>query len=235
MIHLCPANPVESDHQVNGPATRERPGPGNGKEVPMRPDPTEIPYGYCHCGCGELAPIAKTTHFPRGYVKGQPVRFRTGHHARRDPGWIAEDRGYSTPCHIWQGALDGWGYGCGPMRDGVRCRAHRLAWSTAYGPITAGIHVLHHCDQPACVNVEHLFLGTDADNSDDKVAKGRQAKRARNGKAKLTESDVASIRAATGVGYADLAARFGVSRGHISKLRRGRAWAEDLERERRAG
>ncbi len=193
----------------------------------MRPDPTEIPYGYCHCGCGDLAPIAKSTHRARGYVAGQPVRFRPGHNSRRDPGWLAEDRGYDTPCHIWQGVLDAWGYGRSPMRDRMRRpRAHRLAWTVVNGPIPGDLRVLHHCDQPACVNVEHLFLGTDADNMADMVAKGRQAKRARNGNARLTEADIAAIRAATGVAYPELAARFGVSRSHISDIRCGRAWSE---------
>ncbi len=51
--------------------------------------------------------------------------------------------------------------------------AHRVAWAAAHGPIPPGLWVLHHCDNPRCVNVDHLFLGTVADNNRDMAAKGR--------------------------------------------------------------
>lgn len=57
-----------------------------------------------------------------------------------------------------------------PTRKGY---AHRLAWVQAYGPIPDGLSVLHTCDTRACVNPEHLFLGTHKDNTLDMVAKGR--------------------------------------------------------------
>jgi hypothetical protein len=61
------------------------------------------------------------------------------------------------------------------MIDGVwvKVYAHRLAWEKANGPIPAGMYVCHTCDVPACVNVEHLFLGTQSDNMKDMAAKGR--------------------------------------------------------------
>jgi hypothetical protein len=51
--------------------------------------------------------------------------------------------------------------------------AHRVAWEKVHGPIPQGMQVLHRCDTPLCVNVEHLFLGTNADNQRDKASKGR--------------------------------------------------------------
>lgn len=57
--------------------------------------------------------------------------------------------------------------------NGRPALTHRLAWILANGPIPDGLHVLHHCDNPPCCNLAHLFLGTDADNAADRDAKGR--------------------------------------------------------------
>ena len=77
-----------------------------------------------------------------------------------------------TGCHEWRGTLDGDGYGHLKV-GGKTVKAHRLAWTLANGPIPDGLNVLHHCDNPPCCLVAHLFLGTHADNSKDKMAKGR--------------------------------------------------------------
>src|SRR5574343_697551 len=76
-------------------------------------------------------------------------------------------------CWLWTGALSEKGYGlC--SASGELWRAHRLAWHHFNGPIPTGMHVLHRCDRPPCVNPEHLFLGTDTDNLKDCYAKGRR-------------------------------------------------------------
>lgn len=77
-----------------------------------------------------------------------------------------------SSCKVWTGSIDKWGYG----RTGrPRVKIHRLAWEQKHGPIPKGMCVLHHCDNPPCYNVDHLFLGTLSDNERDKVAKGRHA------------------------------------------------------------
>lgn len=78
-----------------------------------------------------------------------------------------------TGCHEWQGCRHSNGYG--QMRcDGVIEYAHRIAWRLFKGPIPRKLSVLHNCDNRRCVNVDHMFLGTQADNIADRDAKGRQ-------------------------------------------------------------
>jgi len=86
-----------------------------------------------------------------------------------------------TPCVLWTKYRNRGGYGVtgtGSRTDGSRrsVLAHRLAWEKMYGLVPDGLAVLHRCDVPSCVNVEHLFLGTWADNNHDRDAKGRTAR-----------------------------------------------------------
>lgn len=79
----------------------------------------------------------------------------------------------TSGCLEWTGYTNVRGYGRIAF-NGRTVGAHRLAWELVNGPIPDGMNVLHHCDNPPCCNVGHLFLGTHADNSADMVAKGRQ-------------------------------------------------------------
>jgi hypothetical protein len=76
-------------------------------------------------------------------------------------------------CWLWQGSITDMGYGS-IFGQGRRRYAHRLMWERTFGPIPVGQCVLHHCDNPRCVNPSHLFLGTKADNTRDMWSKGRQ-------------------------------------------------------------
>ena len=78
----------------------------------------------------------------------------------------------NTGCHLWVGSVNHAGYGT-TRRDGKFIRVHRAAWEAERGSVPAGLHVLHRCDVPSCVNVEHLFLGTHAENMADRDSKGR--------------------------------------------------------------
>lgn len=82
-------------------------------------------------------------------------------------------------CWEWRGRRRGRGYGYlpKPLEGGTETAAHRAAWELEIGPIPDGLFVCHHCDNPPCVRPTHLFLGTNADNMRDMVAKGRHLER----------------------------------------------------------
>lgn len=130
-----------------------------------------------------------------------------------------------TGCVHWQGPVNRKGYGKFWF-NGTSENAHRVAWKITHGPIPDGMHVCHHCDNPRCVNVGHLFLGTIGDNMRDRTAKRRQAWGERNGNAKLAVADVLRIRMrlASGEPGSEIARAFLVSKNAVSRIRLGRSW-----------
>lgn len=124
-------------------------------------------------------------------------------------------------CIEWTKGTNQKGYGR-KWVDGKLVAAHRHAYEEAHGPIPDGLVVMHLCDNPSCYNVEHLTLGTHADNSDDKVRKGRQAKGETLSK-KLTETDVLTIRSLD-LSHAEIAKMYGVSQSTITRIIRRDTW-----------
>lgn len=89
-------------------------------------------------------------------------------------------------CIEWTGSRSERGYGQISVHGGDRMvRTHRLAWTLAYGEIPEGMNVCHSCDNPPCCNIEHLWLGTQADNVADMVAKGRNSGRPTKAQARV--------------------------------------------------
>lgn len=140
-----------------------------------------------------------------------------------------------TPCIEWPASRNRDGYGRADIHTRI-CRkarrAHRVAWEEANGPIPDEMLVCHRCDNPPCVNVDHLYLGTHADNARDRVARGRQHDNAgdRCPAAKLTSDQVRSIRAEyvprhPEHGGAAMGRRYGVSTNTITDAVRGDHWA----------
>lgn len=78
----------------------------------------------------------------------------------------------NTGCFLWLGDINKDGYG-GVRHRGRSLLAHRAAWEDKYGPPPAGKYVLHTCDQPCCINTNHLYIGTQSDNMRDAVRRGR--------------------------------------------------------------
>jgi len=113
---------------------------------------------------------------------------------------------------------DGYGMIGLPGHSSGSISAHRLAYTLCIGAIPYGMYVLHHCDNPPCVNPAHLFLGTQLDNLHDRDSKKR------NGQTKLTEDQVEEIRRRSTAGYGvqvKLAREFGMSAGQICKIVHG--------------
>lgn len=134
----------------------------------------------------------------------------------------------STGCLLWQGsrASDG-RYGCVSYKDATY-RTHRLVYQLYYGEEPGKKNVLHTCDTPLCVNPKHLFLGTNRDNVNDKVAKRRQAKGigCRHPHRVLDAQAVVDIRKLRSEGWKilDLAARFKCCKDTILNVLKGRTW-----------
>lgn len=194
----------------------------------MTEEVSQIPLGLCQCGCGKKTNISPINDPSRDYIKGQHYRFARGHSMRNfgtKPRWITEDRGFKTLCHIHTGFVNRDGYGT-ETRDGKSYLAHRLTWIDKHGYIPDKLCVLHKCDVPSCRNIDHLFLGTNKDNVDDKVAKRRHARGETNGRSKLTWNDVHEIRSSKDT-YKNLCARYGVGSAAIASIRGYKSWKEE--------
>ena len=149
----------------------------------------------------------------------------------------------SSGCWIWCGSKRSKGYGAFVYARGgevVQGRAHRYSYELHKGKIPAGLCVLHRCDNPACVNPDHLFLGSIADNNADMVSKGRHVRGATytdpllcnyergegHHAAKLTESDIRMIRnqKKSGLSYSKLSRMHGLAVGHLFRIVTRKAW-----------
>lgn len=169
--------------------------------------------------------------------------------------WKRVAKGAPEACWPWTASRTRAGYGQLQARrySSQPLTAHRVAWEVATGTAPGNLHVLHRCDNPACVNPEHLFLGTQRDNNEDRNRKQRTASGENNGAvtkplqnpfvrdggsglrreahpmAKLTEEEVATIRRSYTGGRGqlkELGLRFRISSTHVLRIVRGKNWRD---------
>lgn len=131
----------------------------------------------------------------------------------------------NSGCWLWTGARARFGYGS--FYFNRRCSvAHRVSWIIAGRDIPEGLQLCHRCDVPSCVNPEHLFLGTQAENTQDCFSKGRrnEARGERKPQAKLSDDEALAI-------FRDprpqieLSRVFGVSKSVVGHIKTGRGWS----------
>lgn len=132
-----------------------------------------------------------------------------------------------TGCWVWAANRgdEGYGYMWAGKELGRedQMQAHRVAWLLHRGPIPDGMLVCHRCDNRACVNPEHLFLGTDAENAADMVAKGRGNKGEAINTAKLTADVIPAIRSDPRE-YRVIGADYGVGKSVVYSIKKKKSW-----------
>lgn len=143
---------------------------------------------------------------------------------RFDTKWKLDEQ---TGCWLWTASCAGKGYGQIKI-PGTRRQiyAHRLSYILHKGKVGRGKHVCHTCDNPKCVNPEHLFVGTSKDNHQDMKRKGRHLFGSKNNQSRLTEKDVSHIHALLKLGMAQtkIAQLYKVHQVSISKINCGMRW-----------
>jgi hypothetical protein len=125
-------------------------------------------------------------------------------------------------CWRWLGTKHGKGYG--HFKVGTKCeKAHRISVKLFKGIDIGYLQGCHTCDLPDCVNPDHIFLGTDEDNKNDRQTKMRHAHGERHARA-VTEEKVIRIRDFELGSHAEIAERYGVSKSVVSSIKCGRTW-----------
>jgi uncharacterized protein YerC len=188
----------------------------------------------CRCECG-VETIVRGLKLRQGHTKscGCLRRLSGSANPNADNRPVLDrlaERSYvilATGCKIWTGTHQHFGHGYITV-GGARKLVHRVAWEEERGKIPEGLDCLHNCpggDNPACWNVDHLWLGTQGDNNADRDRKGRHVPLPGmlHGCARLTDEQIAAIRADKR-SYREIADHHGVAESHIGVIVRGDGW-----------
>lgn len=173
------------------------------------------------------------THYRRMKLYGSPAIVKvTQYHGLSLKERFLKRVKKTSSCWLWLGATNGKGYGMISIYDEETKQsrgklAPRVSWKIFKGEIPEGLFVCHSCDNPACVNPDHLFLGDQMANLKDMIAKGRAIKRGMKGEEHpahiLTKEQVKEIRESKETGI-ELAFKYSVSTTTISDIRNRRIW-----------
>lgn len=149
--------------------------------------------------------------------------------------WSKVDKSAPGGCWVWTGSTNSGGYGACSISGKRMIPVHRFVYELVNGPIPAGLWCLHRCDVKRCCNPAHLWLGTDADNTADKVRKRRHLYGENAWSAKITEEQAKEIIqsykqwARNRSNAPELARKYGLSANYVTQIAKGRAW-EHLHR-----
>jgi hypothetical protein len=191
------------------------------------------PNVCCIKGCDEpvIALGLCNKHWRRNRMYGSPVALKS--HSGSMKGLSAEDRFFlqfrkTDECWLWAASTDKDGYGIfrGAVGGKMYTRAHRFSYALHTGEVIPNeLIVMHSCDNPRCVNPDHLSLGTTLDNMRDKISKGRsQVPQGEDSThALLTESQVRAIMLDARP-YAQIAADYGVAASTIGSVKQRVSW-----------
>ena len=169
-------------------------------------------------------------HWRRNKKYGSPVAIKM--HSGSNRGLSAENRFWkgvvkTDNCWVWKLGKDKNGYGMfkGMIGSTTFTRAHRYSYALHTGDLLVGMQALHSCDNPSCVNPDHLSSGTNADNMRDKVQKGRQRVPVgeKHGQAILTERQVQRILKDPRP-YTEIATQYGVAPSTIGSIKQRVSW-----------
>lgn len=170
-------------------------------------------------------------HYRRNRLYGSPVATKwhsgTARHVSTEDRFMQRVRKLKSGCWSWVGSKDQDGYAIFRAHvNGVTLhRGHRASYAMFKGEIVDGLHVCHTCDNPNCVNPDHLFLGTNDENMKDKIAKGRA--RVLRGEesvhAKLTEEQAQAI-LLDARPYMQIAADYGIAAATVGSIKQRQSW-----------
>lgn len=129
-------------------------------------------------------------------------------------------------CWEWAANRFPKGYGCFKL-NGKSNAAHRISYKIHVGEIKERMVICHKCDNPCCVNPNHLFMGTQKENLQDRNLKGRSIKGHKNGRCILTEKDIPIIKSLLKekIDQRDIAKKFGVAQTTISSIKLNKSWS----------
>lgn len=194
--------------------------------------PTEIPVGYCQCGCGQKTTVPKKSNAKEGRVRGVPMRFVSGHNGAHRPfepldtRYEVRDGGYETPCWYFLRTKSRKGYGV--MWHPQKRRnvpAHVFYYEHYVGLIPVGLQIDHLCRNHPCVNPDHLEPVTQAVNQQ----RGLNAKLNRDQADEIRRRGLIGREGRrqgrqSGESLAGLAREFGVSQPVIKGIVEGHLW-----------